>query len=201
MTAPVSFQFHAFVIDPGILPGMTERLKDLSPAFNDIIKEWAAGNKDKFAGSVGAELAGYTPDPDVFWPEVTEAYYRSKHGPISDKWYASHNREPRQLYPDHLMVKSGLTRDSLTSVDQFYSDVQKTETTFGEPMALDAMAALRGNLESRGRQVVFLGELDRDHIDSTITQFIYGRGKYASEGPDLDVEAAAQGEFFFPGGA
>jgi hypothetical protein len=201
MSAPTTFNFSAFIIDPGILPGMTERLKDFSPALADIIDEWAVGNVDKFAGSVGAELSGYTPDPDVFWPEVTAQYYREKHGPIDQKWYAARGIEPRETYPDHLMVKTGNLRDSLTHPDQFAQAILPTRAAFGLPLDEEATDALLGNLEIRGRQTVFLGEMDRDHIASTITQFLYGRGKYASEGAALDVDADVQGEFFFPGGA
>lgn len=172
-------------------------MRDFSPVFDDIIEAWTEGNAEKFEGSEGTERFGFTPDPDVFWKEVTEPYYRQKHGPIDYAWYEERGFPPRRLYPDHLMVRTGELRDSLTHRGSFAEAILEDRAVFGFPMDYEAGNALLGNWSRSGRQVMYLGELDRDMISSKINQFIRGEGKYYQE-PTGGESGEAQEEFGFP---
>ena len=75
MAGVIKFQID-LVTAGNVLPEVQARLKDLRPAFEEIVRKWADDNQDKFRMSVGAEASGAEIDPDVFWKGFTPGYMK-----------------------------------------------------------------------------------------------------------------------------
>ncbi len=137
------------------LPEVQERLKDLRPAFDVIIRKWADDNRDKFKLGGGAEGTGAEIDPEVFWKALTPGYMKAKRK-------AGHG--------DALMVATGHLVSSMTSPEGFFHESTAEQAAFGMPKDMEDEAKLRGNL--RTRQVVFLSVDDQRMIDKTVHDYL-----------------------------
>lgn len=138
-TGAVSFHLNVAAWNANLFPEIAERLKNLSPLFNEIISEWAKGNEDKFQKSVGAQASGVNFSPEPKWEPLTPAYAKQK---------------ARDGFKDWLMVRTGDLKASLTSEEAFFKFVDNERAVFGTPNNPDDADKVKWNWEER--QTVFL---------------------------------------------
>lgn len=155
MAGRLSFQIDLYTDRPELIPETAERVKDLRPAFESIIREWAKDNRDKFDASEGTEGGGAAVDPEVFWDQLTPNYMKSKR---------------RAGFPDHLMVRTGQLMDALTNPDRFFQQESEIEATFGTPLDPDDLAKAGYNWKKR--QTIFLSVDDQRMIDKRVSDFL-----------------------------
>lgn len=192
MPSPVSFSFKLLIKDVGILRSAADRAADLSPVFEQIMDEWAAGNVEKFAKAEGAENTGVEQDRDNFWQplssysdgssDVMGVYGVKKRGSYQE-W------KRRRGMPDWLMVATGSLKESLTSPEGFGRVATPTEASFGVPYEQEDMNKILWNWQTR--QALFLGDDDRRMIENDIFQYINGIGAPVKP-EDFEKEVASE---------
>lgn len=161
MAGAVSFRVEVFQPNADILPEMAGRSKDLSPAFQNIINEWAKDNADKFGLSAGQETSGAQIDPTVFWQMLTDTYMRTKR---------------KRGQADQIMVATGSLEASMTDPEKFFQMVNPTVAMFGSP--LDADDAMKVQFNWLKRQTIFLSLDDQRMIDKEVQDYLSLGGNY-----------------------
>lgn len=179
--ANTSFTINLQVKNLDKLEDLKQRLGDLSIPFENIVIEWAKGNIDKFALSVGQEASGAQVDDTVFWEPLSEGYMRSKHGGGAarvTKKAKLGKAHYEGAYPDWLMVRTGALRDALTNPESIFQRVEPTRVSFGTPTDPDLAAIVAFQLSgNKKRQVVFLGRSDKLMIEQQLqAYFSFGPG-------------------------
>jgi hypothetical protein len=152
------------------LAELQARAADLSPVFEQVIEEWAEGNKSKFNRAKGRESSGIEQDTDCTWE------------PLQSRAYQNKKRE--KGYPDWLMHGTGELVDSLTDTSGFINVAGPTQAAFGTPWSTDNEVKVRGNWMLR--PVVFLNNSDTRMIDRNVQD-------YFSDGPDFANIRLARG--------
>jgi len=159
-TGAVTFGIH--IAKRGNMTEIMEaRLRDMSPAFNAFIGEWARHNADKFRAGAGMEGMGVDFVPEPSWQPLTDAY---------------HHRKQVEGYADHLMVRTGDLQAVMTNEETFFRMVTPTDATFGSPMDPEDVMKVKGNWERR--QAIFLDQRDMN----SLRKIVQG---YVEDGPDF----------------
>ena len=155
MAGVTSFKISLFVKNEQILPEIAERVKDLSPAFDNIIEQWARGNKRKFDEARGQEAYSVDQGGGVWWDFLTYDYRK---------------RKRREGFPDWLMVKTGALRDQMINQWGFDREVTPESAVFGSPSLEANKKKVKYNWETR--QTIFINESDKKMISSQIKNYI-----------------------------
>lgn len=153
--ATLQFKFELYVDRPEVMPELQERVADLRPVFEEIVKKWARNNEEKFGGAIGAEASGAEVDPGVFWGALTESYIKRKRA---------------EGYPDQIMVKTGELEAALEDTEGFFHEETAQEAAFGTPKSLEDEMKVRGNWEKR--PVIFLGLSDQKAIEHSLVNYL-----------------------------
>lgn len=160
MAGTVKFQITVTTKNAVVLPELQARLKDLSPAFEAIIPEWAKLNADKFDAGKGLEGSGAKVDALVFWEALKPATSKSKR---------------RRARGNALMVDSGDLRRALTTPDLVFQRVEAQDAVFGTPLNLEEADKAKFNWAKR--QVVFFSTADKNVIRRVVQDYLsYGPG-------------------------
>lgn len=154
MAPKVSFRFEVSVDNPGMIPELEERVKDLRPVFEDIIKKWARNNQEKFDASIGSEDGGAQIDPTVFWQGLEESTIKSKR---------------RQGFPNQIMVATGQLEAVLEDEERFFHEETAQQVAFGTPKALEDELKVIYNWFKR--PTIFLGLSDQKMIEADIKNY------------------------------
>jgi hypothetical protein len=155
MSGAVRFQVELYQPNADRLPELAGRIQDLSPAFKNIILEWAKDNEDKFGLSVGKEASGASIDPTVFWEALSPQYMKSKR---------------KQGMTDQIMSATGSLKQSLTTPDQFLQSVTEQQALFGSPLSADD--AMKAQYNWIRRQTIFLSLDDQRMIQKEISDYL-----------------------------
>lgn len=157
MAGIVSFTITLATGEEALLPELAARVKDFSPVFTNIIKEWSDHNREKFELGEGMESTGVYQDQanDLYWDPLTPAYARAK---------------ARKGFSDHLMVRTGELERALTSEGGFGQYVDASRAVFGTPIDPEDAIKVSGNWESR--QAIFLDAADRAMIDREVARYL-----------------------------
>ena len=143
------------------------RLKDFSIPLSNIIGEWAADNKRKFAASRGAEDTG-ADEPPSFWDPLKTDLNAFLAGGRKRLSYQIWKR--RKGMPDWLMVATGALMESLIGRGNFGEYVDESKAVFGTP--LDPKDAMKAAYNFEKRPTIFLGRDDRNMIRRQFQQYL-----------------------------
>ena len=154
MPGAINFKIDVFIEHPELFPELTERTRDLRPAFAVIIRKWAQSNADKFEKAVGGEEGGAAVDPAVFWQPLSPEYLK---------------RKRQSGFENHLMVRTGLLEQSLEDPERFFQETTPEQTVFGTPMSPEEEMKARFNYKRR--QTIFLSVDDQRMIDATVKHY------------------------------
>lgn len=155
MAGAVRFKVELFQPNADVLPEMAFRAADLSPAYRDIINEWARDNLDKFGMSVGQEASGAQIDPTVFWDALSPDYMKTKR---------------KKGQPDNIMVATGSLMASLTDPERFFQMVNPEMAIFGAPN--DADDAMKVQFNWIKRQAIFISLDDQRMIQKKLSDYL-----------------------------
>lgn len=155
MAGNVRFSISVATENGDVLPELEGRLKDLSPAFQAIIPEWAKLNKQIFDKSKGMEMSGTAVDENVFWDELKESTSKAKR---------------RAGQEDQIMVATGALMRSLTDPDRIFQNVEADSAVFGTP--LDPEDAAKVSFQWARRQVIFLSTIDQNVIRRIVKDYL-----------------------------
>lgn len=179
-----NLQFNVKVIldNPGMLPELQYRTKDLSPAFEAIYQEWVAINEQKFAQAKGGEVGG-AQIFEEFWAGLSGDYLKQKHPSGAPK-----RQRASGEYPDWLMVRTGSLMSAMTNPDALFHDIEPDSATFGTPNDPDLADIVRWQAgDGQGhRQVIFLALPDMNAIRRNLQD-------YLAMGGDFRAMRSAQG--------
>jgi hypothetical protein len=156
MPGRMTFSVELYIKGAGALPQMVEKIKNPLPLWERIVADWAAGNSEKFAMALGAEVTGSWVDQaaGVFWKGLTPGYMKRK----------------ARDFPDQIMVATGNLYTSLTDPSRFFQALSSERIIFGTPLDPDDAAKVSFNWETR--QTIFLGEADQRRIQSAVSQYL-----------------------------
>jgi hypothetical protein len=168
-TGAVTFEFH--IAKRGTMTEIMEaRLRDMSPAFKVFITKWTQHNADKFRMGSGMEGMGIDFVPEPSWEGLTEAY---------------HKRKQAQGFADHLMVRTGELRATMTNENRFVNETMADSAFFGAPLDPEDAIKVEGNWERR--QVIFLDQKDMNTLRKTVVG-------YLEDGPDFQTMRQAESQ-------
>lgn len=155
MAGNVKFKVSVTVRNAQLLPELQGRLKDLSPAFEAVIPEWARLNEDKFDDARGKESSGAAVDDLVFWQPLRPSTMKSKR---------------RRGRPDNIMVDSGDLKRAMTSPDLLFQRVSPQDAVFGTPLNMEEADKVRWQWTKR--QAVFLSTVDQNTIRRIVRDYL-----------------------------
>ena len=155
MAGAVSFDISVTTENADYLPTLQNRLKHLEPVFEQVIKEWAGLNEDKFASGAHGEMGGAEVDPGVFWHPLAASTIKQKQ---------------RENVPDNLMVWTGELKDAMTSPDSIFQMVEAERAVFGTPLDQDDAAKVAYNWARR--QTIFFGTADQNVVKRVLQKHL-----------------------------
>lgn len=153
MPGMMTFRISVYHENTAILPELARKAKDLTPLFNQVIEEWAKGNKEKFGFAIGASASGGPVDPQVSWQALSPSYFKAK----------------SKFYPDQIMVRTGSLLASLSEPSLFFQMVTPEQAIFGSPN--DAEDAMKVQYNWLTRQTIFLGDSDQNMIRELTSKY------------------------------
>jgi hypothetical protein len=163
MPGAISLTIEVYETGNDTLTDLQMRAKDMTVVFQNIIRDWAKDNTDKFDAAAGDAKTGAEIDPTVYWEQLTPDYLKSK-------------KKVSSAGPDDIMVLTGKLRDSLTSLDGFMHSVSPQSMDFGEPT--DQLDADKVAYNWARRQTIFLSVDDQRMIDAHVSNYFNFGGDY-----------------------
>lgn len=166
MAGVTGFTVDVTVFGQAALGVMQDRLRDFSPAWDQIIQSYLKHNVSKFEAARGGELTGVFHDGgDVYWDPVSEEYWAWKRDKAEDEGWPGEQ--------DWRMVLTGATMRSLTD----RGDPNWFE--FIGPQSLQMGSLTEGAFYQFERaQAVFLDEQDRSTIQREVFDWLQGNRPY-----------------------
>lgn len=135
------------------------KLRNFLPVFDVIINKWLAHNEDKFEASIGMEKSGLSLDSgEVRWKELSPEYMAQKR---------------RDGFEDHLMVRTGELKSSLTIRDSFgwWEKLGAQTAEFGTLLK-------QAHFNWQTRPTMFLDKADRAMIPEMFVAYLEGSGPF-----------------------
>ena len=150
------------------------RCADFTEPMTQIVKEWAVGNRQKFAAARGMEDNGVQQLGGPYW-EPLKAGNLNSYLAGGSRGVSRYQRWKRRMgMQDWLMVATGNLMKALTT-EGFEQSVGPQGAVFGTPT--DETDANAAKYNSEKRQVIFLGRGDRNMIRRNIKNYLsFGPG-------------------------
>lgn len=154
---------------------MAVKLRNFTPAFEEVLKRWLAHNNDKFEEGRGAELSGATFSGDTAWKPVTDAYSEAKR---------------RMGFPNWLMVRTGELKGALTTRGAFgqYDEIAPMSARFS--LTDEPRQKAQWNLQTR--PVMFLDSADQIMIREMFEAYLNDRSPFVAYVPSDTVRMDAE---------
>lgn len=180
--AKAEFRVRVVLRNPGMLPELQARMQDLSPAFNEIYREWVDINAQKFELAAGGEASG-AQIFEEFWQGLSPEYMKEKHGGgtarVTGKMRRGGEARFASAFPDWIMVRTGALRAAMTDPEALYHNIEPGQAVFGTPNDPDLADIVRW--QSEKRPVVFLSLPDMNAVRRIIQDFFGFGGNFKSK--------------------